>query len=104
MGGTNRVARDNAMATFIPGYSNRASRVSLIFMTGPRERLATFFGTSRDTEREAARSPGTAWDALVAIVVWVVASALFGLHIANFASYDKTYGSIAGVITFLLWL
>lgn len=42
--------------------------------------------------------------ALVAIVVWVIASALFGLYIANFASYDKTYGSLAGVIIFLLWL
>jgi membrane protein len=42
--------------------------------------------------------------AAVAIVVWVVASALFGLYIANFANYDKTYGSLAGVIIFLLWL
>lgn len=42
--------------------------------------------------------------ALVAIVVWVIASALFGLYIAHFASYDKTYGSLAGVIIFLLWL
>lgn len=42
--------------------------------------------------------------ALLAIVVWVVASALFGLYIANFANYGKTYGSLAGVIIFLLWL
>ena len=42
--------------------------------------------------------------ALVAIVVWVAASALFGLYIASFANYDKTYGSLAGVIIFLLWL
>lgn len=42
--------------------------------------------------------------ALVAIVVWVAASAAFGFYVANFGSYDKTYGSLAGVIGFLLWL
>jgi membrane protein len=40
----------------------------------------------------------------VAIVTWVVASALFGLYISQFANYNKTYGSLAGVIIFLLWL
>ena len=42
--------------------------------------------------------------ALVAILVWLVASAAFGLYVATFASYNKTYGSLAGVIVFLLWL
>jgi membrane protein len=42
--------------------------------------------------------------ALVAIVSWVVASALFGFYVSNFSSYNKTYGSLAGVIVFLLWL
>lgn len=42
--------------------------------------------------------------ALVAILTWVVASAAFGLYVATFASYDRTYGSLAGVIVFLLWL
>jgi membrane protein len=42
--------------------------------------------------------------AFVAIVVWVLASAAFGFYVANFSSYDKTYGSLAGVIAFLLWL
>ena len=41
---------------------------------------------------------------LVAIVVWIVASALFALYVANFGSYDKTYGSVAGVVIALLWL
>lgn len=42
--------------------------------------------------------------AFVAIVVWVVASAGFGLYVTMFASYDATYGSLAGIIVFLLWL
>ncbi|MEO8106207.1 MAG: YihY/virulence factor BrkB family protein [Actinomycetes bacterium] len=45
-------------------------------------------------------SPG----AIVATLAWVVASILFGFYVANFSSYDKTYGSLAGVIVFLLWL
>ena len=42
--------------------------------------------------------------ATLAIVVWIVASAAFGFYVAHFSSYDKTYGSLAGVIAFLLWL
>jgi membrane protein len=42
--------------------------------------------------------------AAIAIVVWLVASVAFGFYVANFGSYNKTYGSLAGVIVFLLWL
>jgi membrane protein len=42
--------------------------------------------------------------AFVAIIVWLVASAAFGFYVSTFASYNKTYGSLAGVIVFLLWL
>ena len=42
--------------------------------------------------------------AILAIVVWIVASALFGFYVANFSSYNKTYGAMAGVVVFLLWL
>ncbi|CAL9606216.1 YihY/virulence factor BrkB family protein [Streptomyces sp. enrichment culture] len=41
---------------------------------------------------------------LLAILLWMVASALFALYVANFSSYDKTYGSLAAVIVFLVWL
>ena len=40
----------------------------------------------------------------VAILTWIIASVAFGLYVANFSSYNKTYGALAGVIVFLLWL
>ncbi|MFI0236114.1 YihY/virulence factor BrkB family protein [Streptomyces sp. NPDC016845] len=41
---------------------------------------------------------------VLALVVWLVASAAFAFYVANFASYNKTYGTMAGVIVFLIWL
>jgi membrane protein len=41
---------------------------------------------------------------LVAIVVWAIASAAFALYVANFGSYDKTYGTLGGLIVLLIWL
>lgn len=45
-------------------------------------------------------SPGGAF----AVAVWVIASAAFAAYVANFSSYNKTYGALAGVIIFLVWL
>ncbi|HEU5157770.1 MAG TPA: YihY/virulence factor BrkB family protein [Streptosporangiaceae bacterium] len=41
---------------------------------------------------------------ILALVVWLVASAGFAVYVANFGSYNKTYGSLAGLIIFLVWL
>ena len=38
------------------------------------------------------------------MILWIVASAAFALYVASFASYNKTYGSLGGVIVFLIWL
>lgn len=54
-----------------------------------------------------AKQPKFRWisvGAIVAIVVLVVATVLFGIYVGNFSNYDRTYGSLAGVIIFLLWL
>ncbi|MGI8579016.1 MAG: YihY/virulence factor BrkB family protein [Solirubrobacteraceae bacterium] len=42
--------------------------------------------------------------ATFALVVWIVASVAFAFYVANFGSYNKTYGTLGGVISFLVWL
>lgn len=53
------------------------------------------------------KHPGFRWlspGGVLAVVVWVLASAGFAFYVANFGSYNKTYGSLGGVIGFLVWL
>jgi membrane protein len=42
--------------------------------------------------------------AFVALIVWALASVGFAFYVANFSNYNATYGSIGGVIVFLLWI
>jgi membrane protein len=53
------------------------------------------------------RPPSWRWltpGAMLAVVVWALTSAGFGLYIANFGSYNKTYGTLGAIITFLIWV
>ncbi|MFI5672838.1 YihY/virulence factor BrkB family protein [Streptomyces sp. NPDC051704] len=54
-----------------------------------------------------AKGRGFKWvtpGSLLALLIWMAASAGFAFYVANFASYNKTYGTLAGVIIFLVWL
>ena len=64
--------------------------------------LAALYRYAPDREKPQWRwvSPG----AIVAMILWVIASVAFTVYVANFASYDKTYGSLGGVIILLTWL
>ncbi|MBB5782681.1 YihY/virulence factor BrkB family protein [Nonomuraea jabiensis] len=51
--------------------------------------------------------PGFRWitpGSVLAVTVWIVASAAFGFYVTNFGSYSKTYAALAGVVVFLIWL
>jgi membrane protein len=41
---------------------------------------------------------------VLAVVLWIVVSALFAFYVASFGSYNKTYGALGGVIVFMVWL
>jgi membrane protein len=45
-------------------------------------------------------SPGSA----IAVVSWIIASGLFALYVANFGHYNRVYGSLGGIIVFLIWM
>ena len=52
------------------------------------------------------KQPGFRWvtpGCVIAVVLWVVVSAAFAFYVANFGSYNKTYGNLAGVIIFFVW-
>jgi membrane protein len=63
---------------------------SVLYYTGPNARVS-----------------GVRWvtgGAVLALLAWIVASFAFALYVANFGSYNKTYGTLGGVVVFLLWL
>ncbi len=64
--------------------------ISLLFWAGPN-----------------VKQPGFPWvtpGGVLAVILWIAASLLFAVYVANFASYNKIYGSLGGVIVFLIWL
>jgi membrane protein len=53
------------------------------------------------------KQPGVQWispGGVLAVLIWIAASAGFAVYVAYFGSYNKTYGSLASVIIFLVWL
>jgi membrane protein len=62
---------------------------AVLFYAAPNVKLAGFRWVT----------PG----ALFAIGLWLIASAAFAFYVANFGSYDKTYGALGGVVCLLVW-
>jgi membrane protein len=53
------------------------------------------------------RSAGFRWvtgGSLLAVTIWMAASAGLALYVSNFGSYDKTYGTLAGLVVLLIWI
>jgi membrane protein len=53
------------------------------------------------------RQPGFRWvtpGGVFAVLAWILVSAAFALYVANFSSYNKTYGALGGIVAFLVWL
>jgi len=66
-----------------------AAVIALLYRAGPHRTRTPRFIT-----------PGS----LTAVLLAVVVSALFGVYLATFATYERTYGAPSGVIVFLIWL
>jgi membrane protein len=54
--------------------------------------------------RKEAKWRWVSWGATVATVLWIAGSALFSVYVGEFASYDKTYGSVGAVVVLMMWL
>jgi membrane protein len=54
--------------------------------------------------RNEARWRWITWGSIFATIVWLAASALFSWYVANFGSYNKTYGSLGAIIGFMTWI
>lgn len=54
--------------------------------------------------RSTAKWRWVSWGAAVATLLWIAGSALFSVYVSAFASYNKTYGSLGGVVVLQLWL
>ncbi|MER5204746.1 YihY/virulence factor BrkB family protein [Streptomyces sp. NPDC002825] len=67
-----------------------AAMITILYWASPNARVRGFKWIT----------PGS----FLALVLWMIASAGFALYVANFGAYNKTYGTLAGVIIFLVWL
>jgi membrane protein len=64
--------------------------LAILYWSSPQAKLSRFRWFS----------PGS----VLAVLVWILASAGFALYVANFGSYNETYGALGGVIVFLVWM
>ena len=58
------------------------------------------YGPSRDAPEFQWVSPG----AIAACIIWLIGSACFAFYVANFGSYNESFGALGGVVVLLMWL
>src|SRR5258708_7411054 len=79
----------------------RVGRWPLLFL-GVSFALAVLYRYGPSRSRPKLR--WISWGSAFATITWIIASVLFSWYTANFATYDKTYGSLGAVIGFMVWL
>lgn len=86
---------------FVTEWLMRIIRWPLLFLAG------SFFLSVVYRMGPSRRPPRWRWLSLgsvVAIVLWIIASMAFSYYVANFGSYNKTYGSLGAVVGFMTWI
>jgi membrane protein len=53
--------------------------------------------------RQRGRWHWLSWGAAIAATLWLIVSGLFAIYVRTFATYDRTYGALAGVMVLLVW-
>jgi membrane protein len=88
------------LGSFATGAAQAARWLLLILLLGIG--LAVLYRWGPAGERPRWR--WISWGTSVALLVWILGSVGFSVYVANFSSYNKTYGSLAAVIVLMLWL
>ena len=89
-----------ALPDWLEKVLSSARWIILGFLTVTGLSFVYRFGPSRTDAKWKWITPG----AVIACLLWLAASYGFSVYVANFASYNKTFGSLAGVIILLMWL
>jgi len=88
----------------LPGGTDLLVRIArwpiLLVLVGLALALLYRFGPSRT----AARWRWITWGSALATIGWLAVSVLFSWYVANFGSYDKTYGSLGAIMGFMTWI
>ncbi|MFA5516629.1 MAG: YihY/virulence factor BrkB family protein [Desulfuromonadales bacterium] len=87
------------LPSFIHGLVNYLRWPLLAFFVIVALAVLYHMGPSRDRPRWQ----WVSWGAIIGATLWIVASILFSVYVANFGSYNKTYGSMGAVIILLMW-
>jgi membrane protein len=84
------------------GFTWQILRWPLVFLLVVVQLWMIYFVLPNRDQRGAKQE--TLIGAVVGAVLWLIATALFQLYVANFGAYEETYGVIGGIIVLMLWM